>query len=263
MRRGEPHELLACIKKNNNNKKNYIKKKVASNVPMSSREDAARQMRSSRHPYLHHWLRGSSEHQWPRTVACLRKIGSLSSRLDACALISSHGAAMKSRLPHTVRERWESRCWSCCSCCKTHQLRPEAILKYFRQTFLRVTWDVLPYVYIAPPIGPPTIFLPATDEQRRLLISDQVWFFTIFYFFRTHFTTLQLKKPRRTTWHLPDTCPQPSFHSTDVHPGNRPQDGGVSPGNGAGNCLSPPLCIPPSAPRRTQGPSNLNPTLLN
>lgn len=78
---------------------------IASNVPMSSREDAARQMRSSRHPYLHHWLRGSSEHQWPRTVACLRKIGSLSSRLDACALIFFTRRCDEKRLPHTVRER--------------------------------------------------------------------------------------------------------------------------------------------------------------
>lgn len=94
---------LACIKI----KKAKKRKGAASNVPMvSSREDAARQMRSSRHPYLHHWLRASSEHQWPRTVACLRKIGSLSSRLDACALISSHGAAMRAAC-RTQRERDE------------------------------------------------------------------------------------------------------------------------------------------------------------
>lgn len=63
---------------------------VASNVPMSSRENAACQVRCSRHSYLHHWLHVSSSingHvQYP---VCAR---SAPSRLDACALISSHSA---------------------------------------------------------------------------------------------------------------------------------------------------------------------------
>lgn len=70
------------------------------------------------------------------------------------------------------------------------------------------------------------------------------------------------KKPRWTACYLPDTCPQPFFHSADVQPDNRPQDGGISPGNGAANCFSSAL-YPPSAPRRTQRPRNLNPALLN
>lgn len=78
--RGKPRASSCCIKS----------RWWHSNVPMSSRENAACQVRCSRHSYLHHWLHVSSSingHvQYP---VCAR---SAPSRLDACALISSHSA---------------------------------------------------------------------------------------------------------------------------------------------------------------------------
>lgn len=134
---------------------------AALNVPMSSREDTARQMRSSRHPYLHHWLRGSSEHQWPRTVACLRKIGSLSSRLDACALISSHGAAMRAACRTQCGRDEKARRLA------STQRRFSNILGH---QYFTVVLDIAPYAYIAPPIGVPTIV--SSSNHRLVLATD-------------------------------------------------------------------------------------------
>lgn len=130
------------------------------------------------------------------------------------------------------------------------RLRPAAIFKYFRQTFLPDTWYVVSYVYIWYPIGAPRISLPATEEHYHCSSRIKTLIYTFFSArILLHSNSVFLsgpKKPRWTAWHLPDTCPKPSFHSTDVHPDNRPQDGGISPGNEAANCFSsalyPSLC---------------------
>lgn len=147
------------------------------------------------------------------------------------------------------------------------RLRPEATFKYFRQTFLRDTWYVVPYVNIWYPIGAPKISLPATEEQRPLLFSDQDFDLHIFFPHAFYYTPTQcfslaprnlagrpdiFQTPAPSPPFIAQTCIQTTGHKMAVfHLGTELPT------------VFPLLCIPPSAPRRTHRPRNLNPALLN
>lgn len=71
--------------------------------PVSNEDESVCRSRCSRHSYLHQGLSSSQQHQWPCTVASLRKRGSLP-ELDACALIP-HKALMRA----VQQSAWEMK----------------------------------------------------------------------------------------------------------------------------------------------------------